>query len=60
MDLVPFFPPKGPNKYLSANYVPGRVAGAKNSATNKMGQDTILLDVANFQLCDLSKVTFTQ
>ena len=58
--LVSLFPPKGSEQIFIGQLGARQRARARNSATNKMGQDTLLLDVANFQLCDLSKATFTQ
>ena len=58
--LVSLFPPKGSEQIFIGQLCARQRARARNSAKNKMGQDTLLLDVANFQLCDLSKATFTQ
>lgn len=49
------------NKYVLANNVSGTGLGLGwDSAMNKTDQETILMDIATFQLCDSSKVTFTQ
>lgn len=58
--FVSFFSPKGSEQILIGQLCARHRARAGDSATNKMGQDTILLDTATCQLCDLPKATFTQ